>query len=400
VTDAAGAVKLSNINVVSATQITASVNVSKKAPADPAEAATLTVTNPTSDGTPQSATANPAPVVLPVPVIKWKNKTISGDNPQIKNPKVVVGQPVELTTIPASLPGGFTISNSTWVVPGNDIKSYNGDDSGITIDDNVDLQDVATTFYWLYPEPDLSVTYNYCATDPNGNQICTSPQAKAAFTAKGPDSSNALATWDSDEATIEHLTNCTTNGTAPYMGYGDLSGPIPDCPGLQSGTPGIKLTASGASEGRYVFVQLIDSDSRTYTSPTGSYTCTRIPNLDKQFPYPPYKDAPNIAPDGPEIPLPPEYLSGQRDFLATMYLLWQPDQLRGATQPSIPVPIGHQQWRFKATTDQKPPIGKEKWEKPTLMEHGVTDGYVPSQATDNQLYGYPVFNAPSIEVCP
>jgi hypothetical protein len=83
-----------------------------------------------------------------------------------------------------------------------------------------------------------------------------------------------------------------------------------------------------------------------------------------------------------------------------MYLLWQPDQLRGATQPSIPVPIGHQQWRFKATTDQKPPIGKEKWEKPTLMEHGVTDGYVPSQATDNQLYGYPVFNAPSIEVCP
>lgn len=149
-----------------------------------------------------------------------------------------------------------------------------------------------------------------------------------------------------------------------------------------------------------MFAQLIDSDSRTYTSSAGSYTCTTSPNLDKQFPYPPYKDAPNIAPDGPEIPLPSPYLSGERDFVATMYLLWQPPLLKGTSTTSYPVPIGHQQWHFKATTNQKQPIGAGKWEKPTLTNHGDTGGYVPSQATDNEQYGYPVFTAPATEVCP
>lgn len=393
-TDGAGAVTLSNVNVVSSTQITASVKVTKKAPA---ETVTLTVTNPPSGSTPGSAAASPAPVVLPVPVITWRNRTISGDDAQNKNPSVIVGQPVELTTTPATLPGGFTVSKSTWDIDGTTIKKYDGGDSGITLEET-DIDTQNTTFYWLYPDDPLNVTYEYCATDPNGNQFCTSPQAKATFNAKGPDSSNALSTWDSDEATIEHLTDCTTNTKSPYLGYGDLSGPAPGC-GAQSGTPGIKLTASGASGGKYVFVQLIDADSRTYTSSAGSYTCTTSPNLDTKFPYPPYTNEPNVAPDGPQMPLPSPDLSGQRDFLATMYLLWQPDKLNGATKPSIPVPIGHQQWQFKAITDQKKPIGNGKWEKPTLNAHGDTGGYVPSQDTDN-LYGYPVFTDTSNETCP
>ena len=396
VTATAEGVTLSDPSVVSSTQITATVKVTKKAPV---ETVTLTVTNPARSGVPGSVTASPAPVVLPIPVIKWKDKTISGDDAQNKNPSVIVGQPVELTTTPATLPGGFTVSKSTWDIDGTTIKKYDGGDSGITLEET-DIDTQNTTFYWLYPDDPLNVTYEYCATDPNGNQFCTSPQAKATFNAKGPDSSNALSTWDSDEATIEHLTDCTTNTKSPYLGYGDLSGPTPDCPGPQSGTPGIELTASGASGGKYLFVQLIDSDSRTYTSSAGSYTCTRSPNLDKQYPYPPYQDKPNVAPDGPQMPLPSPDLSGKRDFLATMYLLWQPDKLSGATNPSIPVPIGHQQWQFKATTDQKQPIGKEKWEKPALIDHGDTGEYVPSQANDNELYGYPVFTAPATEVCP
>jgi hypothetical protein len=391
----ANGVSLSNPTVVSSTQITATVKVTKKAPA---ETVTLKVTNPSSSGAPQSVTASPAPVVLPIPVIKWKDKTISGDDAQNKNPSVKVGQPVELTTTPATLPGGFAVSTSTWDIDGRTIKSYDGSSGGITLQET-DLDKQNTTYYWLYPDDPLNVTYDYCATGSDGTPYCTSPKAKATFKAKGPDSSNALSTWDSDQATIEQLTDCTTNTKSPYMGYGDLSGPDPDCPGLQSGTPGIKLTASGASGGKYVFVQLIDADSRTYTSSAGSYTCTRSANLDKQFPYPPYTNAPNVAPDGPQIPLPSTYLSGQRDFLATMYLLWQPDQLSGAAA-SIPVPIGHQQWQFKAITDQKQPIGKGKWERPKLIDHGDTGGYVPSQETDNELYGYPVFTAPATEVCP
>jgi len=337
-------------------------------------------------------------VVLPIPVIKWKDKTISGDDAQNKNPSVIVGQPVELTTTPTTLPGGFTVSTSTWDIDGRTIKGYDGSSGGITLQET-DLDTQNTTFYWLYSDDPLNVTYDYCATGSDGTPYCTSPKATATFKAKGADSSNALSTWDSDQATIEQLTSCTTNTKSPYLGYGDLSGPTPGCKGLQSGTPGIKLTASGASGGKYVFVQLIDSDSRTYTSSAGSYTCTTSPNLDTKFPYPPYTNEPNVAPDGPQMPLLSPDLSGQRDFLATMYLLWQPDKLSGATNPSIPVPIGHQQWQFNATTDQKKPIGKGKWEKPTLTGHGDTGGYVPSQDTDN-LYGYPVFTGLATEVCP
>jgi hypothetical protein len=398
---------LNNVNVVSSTQITATVDVAKKTPN---ETVTLTVTNPaTNGGTAQTATASPAPVVLPVPIIQWLGKTISGNN--AKTQSVIAGQPVELTTTPATLVGGYTISKSTWNIDGTTIKTYHGDSSGITLQ-KTDLDTQNTTFYWLYQD-DLdgphNVTYEYCATDPIGNQLCASPQAKATFKVKGPDSSNALSVWDSDQASIEHLEICDENGNIDKkagketdMGYGDVSGPGPTCPLSlqQTGTPGIKLIASGASGGKYVFVQLIDSDSRTYTSSAGSYTCTKSANLDKHFPYLPYKDEPNVAPDGPEIPLPSSYKDANRDFHATMYLLWQPDKLSGASANPIPVPIGYQKWQFKAATEQKSPVGGGQWKNPSLELHGTDGSYQPSQQSDNALFGYPVFNDVSAEVCP
>lgn len=394
VTATAAGVTLSDVQVVSATQITAKVDVAKDAQA---ETVTLTVTNPsTGSGSPNSATANPAPVVLPVPVIQWLGKKISGDN--AKTQKVKTGQPVELTTTPATLPGGFSISKSTWDIDGTTIKSFAADDSGIKLQET-DLDKQNTNFYWLYPEDGPNVTYDYCATGSDGVQYCASPQAKATFDASGPNSS--LSTHDSDQATIEQLVDCTDNNTAsPYLGYGDIRGPAPGCPGVRTGTPGIRLTASGASGGSYVFVQLIDADSRTYTGSAGNFSCTTAANLDTGFPYPPEPNSPNIASDGPQMPLPPAYLSGERNFLATMYLLWQPSQLRGTSTASIPVPIGHQQWTFVALTDQKQPIGRGKWTKPTLTAHGDTGAYASSQDTDNNLHGYPIWTALATEVCP
>jgi hypothetical protein len=58
--------------VISDTQITAAVHVAKDAEA---ETVTVTATNPPTGGTPQTATANPAPVVLPIPVIHWSDLT-------------------------------------------------------------------------------------------------------------------------------------------------------------------------------------------------------------------------------------------------------------------------------------------------------------------------------------
>jgi hypothetical protein len=83
--------------------------------------------------------------------------------------------------------------------------------------------------------------------------------------------------------------------------------------------------------------------------------------LDEHYPFRGvYPNAPSVAYDGPGMSLPSKYTLGKRDFDATMYLLWKPDQLSGATADSIPVPIGHQQWQFKAITDQKKPIGNGK----------------------------------------
>jgi hypothetical protein len=407
-TDGAGEVKLSNISVVSSTQITATVDVTRKAPA---ETVTLTVTNPSGSGTPGSVTASPAPVVLPVPVIQWKGKAISGDG--AKNQSVIVGQPVELITTPATLPGGFTVSNPTWNIDGTTIKHYNGDDSGITLEET-DLNTQNTTFYWLYPkDPDnpdslLNVKYKYCATDSSGNQLCTSPQAEATFKTKGPKAS--LSTWDSKEASIEQLNFCMKNNQKrPYLGYGDLSGPAPGCRGNLDGTVGITLTASGASGGKYVFVQVVDIDFSSYTSPVPAGGGLPLPpricgphaGLDGQYPYKDvYRGAP-IAYDGPQMPLPKEYAAGTRNFHATMYLLWQPDQLRSTATASIPVPIGHQDWNFIATAFQKSPTGKDKWETnsaPTASgDEG--EGFVPATPYDNGLYGYPLWRYKTSTVC-
>jgi len=309
VSDGAGAVTLSNVNVVSSTQITATVNVTKKAPA---ETVTLTVTNTSSNGASQSTTASPAPVVLPVPVIKWSGKTISGD--KAKNQSVIVGQPVELTTTPASLPGGFTVSGSNWTIPGTNVQQFSHPNSGIVLTPTQTNQP-NTTYYWLYPQDAMNVAYTYCATDPNGNQICESPEAKAVFKASSP-GSLALATEDSHLALVQELHTCNPSGKLPFLEYGDLSGQAPGC-GNDEGPAGIHLTASGASSGSYVFAQVVDADVSEYTHATGPSptSCGAHAGLDRSFPYEAVeKQNPQTAYDGPQMPLPTNALTGTRNI--------------------------------------------------------------------------------------
>ena len=404
VTDGAGAVTLSNVNVVSSTQITATVKVTKKAPA---ETVTLTVTNPSSSsGGPQSATANPAPVVLPVPVIKWKDKEISGD--KAKNQSVKVGQPVELTTTPATLPGGFTISKSTWTVDRTNIGGYDGSDDGISLTDTP-LNDTKTTFYWLYPDDPFNVTYEYCATDPSGNQLCTSPQAKATFKATGGGSSVSMSTYDSDKASIENLYICddkgkATNKTEPWLGYGDLRYAPGVCSGNEFiGRPGIRLSASGAPGGKYVFVQLINSDSRNYTNSNGgTISCGPTSGLDGHNPYRGMESL-SVASDGPTMSLLQNYVFASRSFNATMYLLWQPDNLPSATAPSIPVPIGYQEWQFGATADGVQGRKEWKWKDPRFSPsnaHGRIGSFTYSTSSDpNTWDGYPQWDDTASTEC-
>lgn len=205
----ANGVTLSNVHVVDPTWITATVNITKKAPA---ETVTLTVTNPPASGVSGTVTANPAPVVLPIPVIKWKTREISGDN--AKTQKVQVGQPVELTTTPDTLPGGFTISQSTWTIPGTNVQQFSHPNSGIVLTPT-ETDQPKTAYYWLYPKDAMNVVYTYCATDPNGNQICESPEAKAVFNAESP-GALSLDTDDSLLALVQKLEGCP-NGTGKYL---------------------------------------------------------------------------------------------------------------------------------------------------------------------------------------
>jgi hypothetical protein len=391
-TDGANEVKLSNVSVGSTTQITATVNVTKKAPA---ETVTLTVTNPSGSAKPGSATANPAPVVLPVPVIKWRDKKISGDN--ANNQSVIVGQPVELTTTPATLPGGFTVSNSTWKIEGTTIKSYQGDDSGITLEDT-DLDKQNTTFYWLYKDDPLDVTYEYCATDPNANQLCTSPQAKATFKATRP-KIDLTVTNPYNRAKVNELPVCgQKKEKMAHMFYGDLhyrSG----CTPPYTGPVGIDLTASGGGNGTYKFVQVLSTDTLTWNGQKPFHCGPYVNVLDFGFPFPGVSPLPPAAPqkayDGPGQSLPNIYSSGTRDFHAVMYLLWQPPQLKGTSTTSYPVPIGHQEWQFMAIADQKAPIGEGKWRQPTTTAAGKVGDFVPSSESDNPVYGYPTWDGVS-----
>src|SRR5271170_5099259 len=110
---------LSSVNVISPTQITATA---ASQASDPLETASITASNYQLNGPPYYLTSNAELTeILPVPAIQLNNNTISGSKAPAQS--AVVGQPVNLTTTPASatltaLPVPVTISQSLWTVGG------------------------------------------------------------------------------------------------------------------------------------------------------------------------------------------------------------------------------------------------------------------------------------------
>lgn len=193
--ETSGNIAISNVAVVSATEITATAAPGKNSPAG---LATVKVTNHPPGESPRSGTATEP--ILPIPEIFWHSKKISGEN--AKTQSIKVGQPVELTATPTSLPTGLTLGPVSWAIDGTTVGSYDGSAAGIDITDAV-LSTPNTTFYWLYPDTGLNVVYNYCAQDVSGNQYC-SPRATATYNAKRPNIS--LSTWDYGRAQSNILT--------------------------------------------------------------------------------------------------------------------------------------------------------------------------------------------------
>lgn len=335
--------------------------------------------------------ADKAVHIVAAPKIFWRGELISGPNAAMRTVKV--GQPVELTTKPASLSDGLKIVQPTWSIDGTNIGSYDGSSAGISLTDTV-VNSTNTTFYWLYPSEGLNVTYTFCAQDQSGNQFCTSPPAQATFDAEEP--TLTLTTTEPYPAgKVNKLAVCGQKQRDAYLFYGNLNYPPGKCSPPYTGLEGIDLTASGANGGTYVFAQVISSDTLSWGGTT-PFQCGPYANvLDGEFPFAgvrPSQLAPTSAHDGPGMELPNQYSSGERNFDAVMYLLWKPAQLKGTSTASIPVPIGYQEWHFIATTEQEAPIGRGKWKKPVTTAHGDVGPFQPSQPTDNALYGYPMWS--------
>lgn len=374
-----GPMNVSNVNVVSSTEITATVSPSEDSPA---EKVTLTVTNPdptTSDVVRvHAADAGPSPVgagatvvgpgianttdiVLPVPVIQWNNNPISTDGsttPPVQN--AVVGQQIALTTTPtevqlAQLFGLGLTMTATWTVDPTNVDPPNiGGWSPTTAASGTPsptvLDQPNLTTYWVYPSNGnaISVTYQYCVSAPAIPNTC-STKVSAQFDVSGV-TAPAINIGNEVAATIDFLTGCTTaDGTTivggPTLVYGNLTGPYGSC-GIARGTPGLTFFPNGTppSVGNFLFAQIVTSDSIAYSGTSSKLTCTSTPGLDGAYPY-----QNNVNPvstsDSPEVILLSTYATVTRNFNATMYLLWQST----SSENSVPVPLGYIPWTFNGT---------------------------------------------------
>jgi hypothetical protein len=253
-----------------------------------------------------------------------------------------------LTGTYGSLPSGVTVASQSWSVGGTIVGGYSASSaSGSATAATLNQQ--STTFYWASAGNSLPVTFTLNLS--NGQ----SPKASVTFNVAGV-TSPSMGPQNYGSLTIDNLTGCSQQQGGPYMVYGNISGPAPGCAGQYTGTPGMSFAPSGTQPsggGTFSFVQLINSDSRNYTSSSGNYSCSHSSGLDTGYPYP-VNNVGN-ATDAPFIPLPSTYTTASRTFNATMWLMWTPSTAPSGCTGSactIPVPLGYTTWQFSGSTTQ------------------------------------------------
>ena len=349
-TENSGSVEVSNVVVVSATEITAAVKASKDSPAG---MATVTATN----GSVSSASGTYQQPILPQPVLYWPSQSsspISGDDASVQNADA--GQPINLTTNvspPATLPGGIAISSNTWTVGGTNVGNYTattGAPSAAVIPTKANQATLST--FWLYPNSGVGVKYQYCVDVPDLENPC-SDWAKATFDVKG---ATATITANPTSWTVPPtIYNCPW-GTTQVLYFG-FPNPISGC-GFTPLTKGITFNANLSvsdtvnGNGTTAWVQIIEKNTLSGRDLSGNPAAPLNggTGLDNSFPYAP--DDPNApqtvqASDSPHTDLDPNLSREARLFGAAMYYLWQP-QVTGA----IWVPLAYVEWSATGTANQ------------------------------------------------
>ena len=388
-------VSVSDVTVVSDTQITATIKPEKDSPV---EQGTVTV-----DSVPSNTTIIDNEV-------QWNNQgtlqNIAGIFATGAPQQAVVGQPIILTTNP-NLPANITVTDSTWTVGGTRIAGYkaNSGSASVTKLKDDDLKKANITFYWVYPT-DSTVTYNYCVTIPGlsaddiASKLNCSLTEKATFDVSG---GGSMSSNPYNKLTIDQLTPCinfkvrTGPGPfplKPYVVYGDVTGF--SCSAYSGSTLGITFTPSGApSGGTYSYVQLINVDNIASKKGDTTNSCTSIQGVDLHYPYLgiiPGTNPPQ-AEDAPNDKLTRGWVE-TRTFNATMFLMWT-----SSIADSIPVPIGYQTWGFTGGAHQEF-LGL--WKATTDGTPGAIGGFEPSENSQQSdgytdlKYGYPIWSEVSV----
>ena len=415
-----GSVTLSDVIVVNSTTITATV---EPADTDPAGTAQVVLWGPPGsvdidiktapNATTMDASARPAASMnngssipegwgqvaqapaqvdyLPPPKINDSTgttiSTIDGSSQRPTLQPVVMGQEISLKTYPeaSQLPKGVTFTNFNWTVGGQTVGNFthNASASQVTM---TTLNQENIDFYWITQGSPVPVTFKYCANIPNVGDRCSST-ARALFTVNGPQSLQ-VHRCGGDVGQTVLKTGCPTDSplgtwvtgrgesTKIELALGDL---LTDA--------GIVISAVDDSitspPGDFYFVQLVQNYRVQYTYVNGK-SCAggKGAGLDNDFdPY----DNPDTATNGaefvndnPGIDLFADDMSVQFSFLATMYVMWNPQ----GSFTKITVPLGTVTWGGSAEADHD--IATDIWSQPdNQTPTGYASAFIPGSAFPN-----------------
>ncbi len=425
-----GSVMLSNLKYVSSTELRATVTPDAD---DPTEAACFTTANgyPMVVRAAESATSNATPAtgtagrpctdssgnqgltvpILGEPNILWNDKRISviGDtDPTPQN--AVVGQQIKLITKPkaeelAAL--GLSFLTNTWTAgpasgPSNNVGGYTMTATETTASTKITqtkLTKPDLTTYWLYPQSDNPLTYQYCVNIPGlsadeiANGLNCSRVAKATFNVSGPTATIVPTT------TAWHVSRpipvCNSTGKEQMLTFGKLDSKTSTTCNLIVDTPGITFNATvntlSGSSGQTEWIQVISANTVTGSTVFGTpFTTNGGTGLDSSLPYnfqyPDPVDATTTeTDDSPNDGLGVDDANLTRTFAAKMYLMWT-SEISG----SIPVPLGYVKWVISGTA-----VANETSTPPWSLASSTptSKNFHISQDTGTKTHGLPTWSS-------
>ncbi|HVZ53728.1 MAG TPA: hypothetical protein VG986_17305 [Pseudolabrys sp.] len=230
--------------------------------------------------------------------------------------KVAIGDQIALYTLPT-----VTGQKQSWTVSGKPIGGYTASAASYAKGkvEPTNFTRSSTTFYWTDKG---AHTVNYKVTLPNGK----TGTAKATFDTLGP---------------VNQAPKIVL-GTPQVINNNDLSfGNI-----TTAKSPGMRVSVTSAASpkpGKFLWAQLVDSDSFIYYIGSARKVCSFGAGLDNIFPY----ETGNTTNDSPGTGLHGNWTRASQANKFRMYLLWQSNMAN-----SIPVPLGHAAWNWSGTANQ------------------------------------------------